>query len=434
MSRLTRDEIIALDHRHLWHPYTPMDRHLREGPALVIERAQGSRLFDVDGRDYIDGNSSWWTALLGHNHPRLVRALTQQAERMCHVALAGMTHEPAAALAAELCAVAPSGLGRVFFSDDGSTAVELAVKMCLQYWFQNGRPERNRFVALSDAFHGDTLGATALSGVEVFRRPFAGAVMECWRVSPWTGSEAALDQVESLFERHGDRIAACVVEPMVQGAGGMHVYSAGVLSRLRELTRQHDVFLVADEVFTGYGRTGPMWACEHAGVSPDVLCVAKGFTGGVLPMAATLCTERLFDGFRGADERALFYGHTYCGHALGAAVAREVLAVYREESVLSRAAPKARRIAEAIAASAELPGVEHPRALGMLGAVSLQGASGYLQRAGWRVSEEARKRGVYLRPLGNVVYVAPALNIDDEDLEQLLSVVTQSIAAVAERA
>lgn len=433
MSRITRDEIIALDHRFLWHPYTPMDRHLREGPPLVIERARGSRLFDVDGREYIDGNSSWWTALLGHNHPRLVSALNEQSQRMCHVALAGITHEPAARLAAELCRVAPPGLCRVFFSDNGSTALELAVKMSLQYWFQNGRPERRRFLALGEAFHGETMGVTALGGVDVFRRPFEGATMECLRVSPWSTSAEDFSRLAALFEQHGDTLAACVVEPMVQGAGGMRVYGANVLSELRRLTQDHDVLLVADEVFTGYGRTGPMWACEHAGIVPDLMCVAKGFTGGMLPMAATLCSERLFDGFRGADERAFFYGHTYCGHALGAAVAREVLAVYRDERILERAAPKAARLAAAIDGMAQLPGVTQPRALGMVGAVTLQGPNGYLQRAGWLVSEQARQRGVYLRPLGNVVYLAPALNIDDAELELLLSAVHESIAAVAEQ-
>ncbi len=430
MTACGRRQIVDWDKQFVWHPYTPMSRYLTEGSPLVIDRAQGSRLWDLDGREYIDGNSSWWVASLGHNHPRLINALQAQAQKMCHVALAGITHEPAAALAKELVEVAPPGLSRVFYSDDGSTAVELALKMCLQYWHQNGEPERRKFVALSDAFHGETLGVTALGGVEVFRRHFQPVLMECVQIDLASEPEAALRKLSDLLQAEAGRIAGCVIEPLVQGAGGMRMYDAETLRRVRELTTQHDVFLVVDEVFTGYGRTGPMWACEHAAVSPDVMCVAKGFTSGILPMAATLCTSRIFDGFLGDDDRALYYGHTYCGHPLGAAVAREVLAVYQQERILERAAPKARRLSQTIERLGQLDGVARPRALGMVGAVSLGERSGYLEKAGWRVSELARERGVYLRPLGDVVYVAPALNIDDDDLETLLEVLEECVKSV----
>lgn len=425
---LSRQQIIECDARHVWHPYTPMDRHLDAGPSLVVDRAEGSRFFDVDGRSFIDGNSSWWVSLLGHNHPRLVAALSAQAQRMCHVAMASIVHEPAAALAQELAAVAPSGLSRVFFSDDGSTAVEVAAKMCLQYWQQNGRPERKRFISLSHAFHGETLTATAFGGVDVFRRPFLSVLIDCVHVDM---DERGMTQLEALLERESDSIAGCVVEPIVQGAGGMRIYSADLLRRLRDVTRKHDVFLVADEVFTGYGRTGPMWACDHAGVSPDLLCAAKGFTAGILPMAATLATERIFDGFRGADDRALYYGHTYCGHPLGAAVAREVLAIYADEAVLERAVPKARRLATALAGWSEHSGVDDVRCLGMLAAFKVGSASGYLGSAGRRVCELALERGAYLRPLGDVVYLTPPLNIPDDDLEELISIVSDSLDAAS---
>lgn len=425
---------MQLDKRHVWHPYTAMDRYQAETDPLVIERALGARLFDLDGRNYLDGNASWWVALLGHNHPRLLRCLTDQAARMTHVSLAGVTHEPAVRLAASLCERAPEGLSRVFFSDDGSTAVEVALKMSLQYWFQNGRPKRTRFVALSDAFHGDTMGVTALGGVEVFRKPFAGVLLECVHAPPGgEGYARAFETIEKILKDGADTIAACVVEPMVQGAGGMRIYQAEYLRGLRDLLTKHDVFLVADEVFTGYGRTGPMWACEHAGISPDLLCTAKGFTAGVLPMAATLATERLFDGFRGDDSRALFYGHTYCGHPLGAAIAREVLAVYDDEQVLQNIPSKASRIKTAFEALGEVPGVAHARSLGMIGALDLEtgtGRGGYLERAGWRVAEEARRRGAYLRPLGNVVYVTPPVNIPDPELDELLEIVGRSVRAV----
>jgi adenosylmethionine-8-amino-7-oxononanoate aminotransferase len=431
-----RERIVELDKRHVWHPYTPMGDYLAETNPLVIERAQGARLYDVDGRSYLDGNASWWTALLGHRHPRLVRALERQAAELCHVALAGIAHEPAARLSAELVQAAPKGLERVFFSDDGSTAVEVAMKLALQYWSQAGRPGRRRFVALEGAFHGETLGATALGGVEIFRRPFASVLVECIHVPVAAdGHERAFAALERVLAEGSDGIAAVVLEPVVQGAAGMRIYDPDYLVRTRELTARHDVFLVLDEVFTGYGRTGPMWASEHAGIAPDMMCVAKGFTGGMLPMAATLVSERIFEGFLGEPSRAFWYGHTFCGNPLGAAVAREVLAVYREEQVLARAACKGERIARAFDSFSALPGVLATRHRGMLGALELGRAandsgSGYLERAGWRVYTEALRRGAYLRPLGNVVYVTPALNIADADLDELLGILEESVRAV----
>ena len=429
-----RSRIVANDKAHVWHPYTPMDAYIQDGDPLVVERADGVRLYDVDGRAFIDANASWWVAVLGHQHPRLLAALHEQSQKLCHVALAGITHEPAAELAKELCAVVPEGLSRVFFSDDGSTAVEVALKMCLQYWAQNGRSERRRFLALSDAFHGETIGVTALGGVQAFRRPFAGVLMDCLHVPAQEDDTLAYERTfASLCEyvrRHADTLAGVVVEPLLQGAGGMRVYSPAHLRQLREVTRECDVFLVADEVFTGYGRTGAMWACDIAEISPDIMCVAKGFTAGILPMAATLATERIFDGFRGDPERALYYGHTYCGHPLGAAVAREVLRIYRDESIIAGTVTKAARIRAAMEGLAGLPHVSRPRSLGMMGAVQVGESSDYLARGGWEVSALARERGVYLRPLGNVIYITPALNISDEDLDELLSVVTESVAQV----
>ena len=431
MRPLSREQVIAFDKAHVWHPYTAMDEYIAETNPLVVARASGSRLFDSDGRSYLDGNASWWCCALGHNHPRLVRALTAQAERLSHTALAGMTHEPAALLAKNLAAVAPKGLEHVFFSDDGSTSVEVALKMSLQYWAQNGRPERTRFVAFDGAYHGDTLGATALMGVEVFRRPFSSVLIDCLRVPAASdGFERAFAALEALLERESDRIAAVVLEPMVQGAAGMRMYDAEFLRRARALTTKHDVFLVLDEVFTGYGRTGPMWASDHASVAPDLMCTAKGFTGGMLPMSATLATRRIFEGFFGGSERAFFYGHTFTGNPLGAAIALEVLRVYEEECVLERAAGKAARIAAAFAGFSGLPGVATTRSLGMIGVLELAGRQGYLERGGLRVYHEALRRGAYVRPMGNVVYITPALNISDADLDELLSIVEESVTAV----
>jgi len=432
---MDRERIVALDKRRVWHPYTAMDDYAERVDPLVVVRAEGARLFDADGRSYLDANSSWWVAALGHGHPRLVAALERQARAFPHVSLAGVTHAPAAELAEALCAVAPPTLEHVFYSDDGSTAVEVALKLALQYWAQNGRPGRRAFVALEGGFHGETLGCTAIGGVEVFRRPFAGALAEVFHVpspgDPERSLDEALDALATVLARHEGRIAALVVEPIVQGAAGMRTHDPAYLRVARDLCDRHDVFLIADEVFTGYGRTGPMWACQHAGVSPDLLCTAKGFSGGMLPMAATLATRRVFEGFLGAPDRAFFYGHSFCGNPLGAAVALEVLRVYDEGKVLEAAAPKAERIARCFDALGALPGVVRARSLGMIGALDLAGDAGYLAQAGWRVYEEARRRGAYLRPLGNVVYVTPPLVIADAELDLLLGIVTESVAAVA---
>jgi len=434
-ARASREEIVAIDKRRVWHPYTEMGRYRAEVDPLVVVEAQGSRLRDADGRSYLDGNASWWSSLLGHGHPRLVRALARQSETLCHAALAGIAHEPAALLAEELCRVAPPGLEHVFFGDDGSTAVEIAMKLCLQYWAQNGARERNRLAALEGAFHGETLGATALGGVELFRRPFAPVLAPVVHLppprEPGAAAEQCFERLTRCFREQGERLAALVLEPVVQGAAGMYFYDPEYLRLARRLCDEYAVFLVFDEVFSGYGRTGPMWAAEHAGVSPDLLCLAKGFTGGMLPMSATLVGTRLFEGFLGSPERAFYYGHTFCGNPLGAAVAREVLRIFEQEKILELARPKAARIAECFAELGRLPGVSRARSLGMIGALDLAGPDGYLAGAGWRVYERARARGAYLRPLGNVVYVTPSLNIPDADLAELLAIVSESVAEVA---
>jgi adenosylmethionine-8-amino-7-oxononanoate aminotransferase len=425
-----RADIVRLDKAHVWHPYTPMDVWQGTDP-IVVARAEGAWLEDVDGRRYLDGNSSWWVASLGHGHPRLLRALEQQARTLAHCSLAGIAHEPAARLAEELVAVAPRGLTRVFYVDDGSTAVDAAVKMCAQGWRQLGAPNKSRFVALDGAYHGDTVGAVSLGGVDVFRRPFAGVTFECVHAPfPEPGAyDRALSALATLLREGQDSIAAVFVEPMVQGAAGMRVYGAEFLRSLRALCDAHDVWLVADEVFTGYGRTGPMWACEHAGVVPDILCVGKVFSS-IIPMAAVLASERVFGAFAGARDRALLHGHTFCGNPLGAALAREVLAIYRDEDVLGQVARKAPILAAAFERLARVPGVRRVRSLGMIGAADLDDRTeGYLGGIGWRVFDEARKRGAYLRPLGATVYTCPPLTIPEADLHELLAILEESVRA-----
>jgi adenosylmethionine-8-amino-7-oxononanoate aminotransferase len=427
---LRREDILALDKAHVWHPYTAMRVYLDEVSPLVIARADGSRLYDADGRAYLDGNASWWTATLGHRHPRIVDALRRQLETLDHCALAGITHEHAAALASELAAIAPGrALSHVFYTDDGSTAIEAAVKMAIQHWSLRGAVKKTRFVALDAAFHGESIGATSLGGVDAFRRPFARVLFDCVHV-PWGA-------MHGLLEREHDTIAAVVVEPMLQGAAGMRTYPASHLHELRDLCDRTGVLLVFDEVFTGYGRTGPMWAAEHAGVAPDLMCLGKAFAQ-VMPMGATLVSDRVFETFVEDRTTAFFYGHSFCGNPLGAAVAREVLAVYRDEDVLGQVAVKSPRLARAFDRVARIEGVRAVRHIGMAGAADLGDLTsasesleeaGYLGTLGWRVYAEGLKRGAYLRPLGDTVYLCPPLTITDRDLDELLAIFEESITA-----
>jgi adenosylmethionine-8-amino-7-oxononanoate aminotransferase len=430
---MKREAVVALDRARVWHPYTAMDEFATKDP-LVVTAARGARLYDADGRSYLDGNSSWYVATLGHAHPRLVARVQRQVEELAHCAMAGIAHEPGARLADALCKLAPPGLTRAFFTDDGSTAIEVAVKIAVQFWQQSGAPKKTRFVALDGGFHGDSVGAASLGGVDVFRRPFGAILFDCVHV-PFPDPDAlgrAFYALARLVRDEGDTIAAVVVEPMVQGSAGMRVYDASYLRELRALTSRHDVLLIVDEVFAGYGRTGPMWASNHAELHPDLMCLGKAMSP-FLPMGATLATDRVQDAFRGAKDRALMYGHTLCGNPLGAALALEVLDVYRDEDVLARTVPKAARIRATFERLATRKGVVRPRSIGMIGAVDLEGAGGhggYLGSLGWRVYDEARQRGAYLRPLGDTIYVTPPLTIPDDDLETLLAIVEESVAVV----
>ena len=424
------DDLVALDRRHLWRPYTSSEDHANK-PLLVVERAEGPWLIGADGRRVLDASGSWWCNNLGHGHPAIRRAINAQAERLMHCTLAAATHEPAVRLAAELAAVAPKGLTRVFYSDNGSTAVEVALKIAFQYWQQNGHPERTRFLALPGAYHGDTIGAMSVGAVDDFSAVFRPLMFEVSRPrepveGDWT---PVFEELFSMLRARGDQTAAVIVEPIVQGAAGMRMYPADLLGALRREADRVGALLIADEVFTGFGRTGPMWACEHAEVTPDLLCTAKGLSGGMLPFAATLATERVYDAFRGDKRRALMHGHTFCGNPLGAAAALAVLSIYRDEGTLRAARPKAEMVARAIESMTDVPGVTRPRALGMCGAFDV-GESGYMGEVGWRISDVALELGAHLRPLGNTVYIVPPLNIEDEDLAKLLHIVRASTERV----
>lgn len=428
-GRADAARILETDRRHVWRPYTAHDEWLSAPDPPVVSRAEGPYLYTVDGRRLIDGVGSWWVSALGHNHPRVVAAIGEQLGRMAHVALAGLAHEPAALLAERLVAVVPPGLERVFYSDNGSTAVEVAIRAAFQYWRQNGRPERRLFVSLSGAYHGDTIGTFSVGGIDTFHATFADLLFETLRApSPaTTWYEDAFARVEALLDERANEVAAVVVEPLVQGAAGMLMYPPEYLRALRGLCDRHDVFLIADEVFVGFGRTGTLFACEQAGITPDFLCLSKGLTGGALPFAATVVTERVFEGFRGERGRMFHYGHSYCGNPLGASAALAVLDAFAHDDVLGHAAVLAGRIEAWVGRMRTVAGVSDARRTGTIAAVQLGGASDYDASVGWRVYAEAMRRGAYVRPLGNVSYLVPALTMPVAVLDELLEIAGESV-------
>ena len=426
-------EWLALDRAHVWHPYTQM----QTAPApLPVVRAEGVWLELADGRRILDGISSWWVNLFGHNHPRLNAALAAQAACLEQVIFAGFTHEPAARLAAELVALAPTGLSRVFFSDDGSTAVEVAMKMAVQQWRQRGEERRRLFVALDHAYHGDTFGAMAAGGDAVVHGAFADLLCEVRRAPvPACESEvgAALAALEALLDRADGEVAAVIVEPIVQGAGGMRIHPPSFLRGVRAATRARGLPLIADEIFTGFGRTGRMFACEHAGIAPDLLCLSKGLTGGYLPLAATLASEEIYAAFLSEERgRAFFHGHSYTANALACAVARASLELVAETQCLGRVAELQRLFARRLAVISALPGVARVRGLGALAVVELEPPrgdreSGYLDARGPRLAQEFLDRGVLLRPLGNVVYFLPPYAITDDECHRVFDVIEETL-------
>jgi adenosylmethionine---8-amino-7-oxononanoate aminotransferase len=415
-----------LDHDHLWHPFTQQQGWSEEEP-LLIERGQGSYLYDAGGRAYLDGTSSLWCNVHGHRHPVIDAAVSAQLERVAHSTMLGLSHAGAAELAARLVAIAPSGLERVFYSDSGSTAAEIALKMAFQYQAQRG-PEgarRRSFVTLRNAYHGDTIGSVSVGGIDLFHGAYGPLLFDTHAVEP--GDPADLERV---LAAHGEEVAAVIVEPLVQGAAGILVQPPGFLRAVRELCDAHGVLLICDEVATGFGRTGTMFACEQEDVAPDLLCLAKGITGGYLPLAATLSTEAIYEGFLGAPEeqRTFFHGHTYTGNPLAVAAALANLDVFESERTIEKLQPKIELLAERLAEIERMPEVAEVRRRGFMVGVDLGGHDPAL-RMGHGVTLEARERGALVRPLGDTVVLVPPLSISEEELTRLLEIVAASIAA-----
>ncbi len=421
-----------LDHRHVWHPFTQMRDWEAEEP-LMIESAEGCELIDQDGRRYIDGVASLWCNVHGHRHPLIDEAVREQLGKVAHSTMLGLSHEPGARLAARLAEIAPPGLDRVFFSDSGSSATEIALKMAFQYWNQcstekrTGMRQRQRtsFVALEGGYHGDTLGAVSVGGIDLFHSTYGPLLFEARRVPAGDAS-----RLERVLELHGHETAAVIVEPLIQGAAGMKVAPPGFLRAVQELCNRHDVFLICDEVATGFGRTGTMFACEQERVVPDFLCLGKGLTGGYLPLAATLTTERVFQGFLAQHEdfRTFFHGHTFTGNPLACAAANANLDVFEQEHTLLRLQPKIRLLHELLGEVAAMDEVSELRGRGFMVGIDL-GEHDPALRLGHRVALEARKRGAIIRPLGDVIVLMPPLAISKAELERLVETTRDAIAA-----
>jgi adenosylmethionine-8-amino-7-oxononanoate aminotransferase len=431
----------ALDALQIWHPYT---RAGVDPEPLRIARGEGAWLITEDGRRILDAISSWWVNLHGHAHPRIAEAVAAQARKLEHVLLAGFVHEPAERLAEELRRVTPAPLEHVFFSDNGSTAVEVALKMALQYWRNVGRADKREIVALDHGYHGDTAGAMSVSDDSPFTEAFASMRFPvhrahsayCYRCPVGLKRESChiecADSLERILRERGDKIAAVIVEPLLQGAGGMIVHPAEFLQRVRALTAKYDVLLIADEVLTGFGRCGSMFACELAGVLPDLMCLSKGLTGGFLPMGATLATSCIYDAFGGTDpSRTFWHGHSYTGNPLACAAAVASLEIFRTEPVFERIAAIAAIHRERLQRLAKFSSVGDTRQMGTVAAIELRtDDAGYLSAMRPKLCRFFLERGVLLRPLGNVIYVLPPYCIEREDLHRVYDVIEEAIDSI----
>jgi adenosylmethionine-8-amino-7-oxononanoate aminotransferase len=429
--------LVGRDRACLWHPYTQM---LTEAAPLAVVRAQGVYLYTEDGRRILDGISSWWVNIHGHSHPKLNEALAAQARELEHVVFAGCTHRAAVELAEGLLQILPAGLARIFYSDDGSTAVEVALKLALQYWHNLGQPQRRTFIALHYAYHGDTVGAMSASEDSVFTRAFAPMLFPvvrahapyCYRCPLQLKRETCridcLGDLEARLAAEGDAVAGVLIEPMLQGAGGMIVWPSEFLAGVRRLCDKHGTLLIADEVLTGFGRTGRMFACEHAGVRPDLVCLSKGLTAGYLPMGATAATETIYQAFLSEDRgKTFFHGHSYTANPLACAVALASLALFREEGVLARVQALERQLRAGLEPLRRLASVGDVRVIGGVGIVELASSEpGYLASVGPRLYQAFLGRGLLLRPLGNIVYFMPPYVITETEtgwaLEQIREV------------
>jgi adenosylmethionine-8-amino-7-oxononanoate aminotransferase len=453
MTKRISSKILAdWDRKYLWHPFTQMQEWEQENP-LIIERGEGSYLIDTNGNRYLDGTSSIWVNLHGHRHPALDRAMTQQLDKIAHSTLLGLSNPPAIRLARELIRIAPKGLTRLFYSDDGSTAVEVALKMAVQYW-QQRRPDagpKNTFLHLKLAYHGDTIGAVSVGNIELFHSRFKPLLFPTAEADPPycyrcplkleypSCRMVCIEPVERILRTRHRELAGFIIEPLVQAAAGMITQPPGYLKRIRELCTAYGVLLIADEVATGFGRTGRMFACQHEGVTPDLMAVSKGLTGGYMPLAATLATEEIYKAFLGKYEhfKAFFHGHSYTGNPLGCAVALANLQVLRSERTLSKLRPKIAALNRFLRPMAQMEHIGEIRQRGLMAGIELvedrvsKTPYPIEARIGHRVAMEARRQGLLLRPIGNVIVLMPPLSVSKRELARMVEILRDSIETLS---
>ena len=450
---LLYQQLAQKDKRYLWHPFTQMKDWEKED-ILIIERAEGVYLEDVQGRRYLDGVSSLWCNVHGHCVPEIDQAIRGQLEKVAHSTFLGLSNVPAIELAEKLIHIAPQGLTRVFYSDSGSEAVEIALKMAYQYWQQRGFSAKKKFVKLTQSYHGDTLGSVSIGGIDLFHQIYKPFLFNTYAVeSPycyrWPGTsdpdrvmEESLAQLEKLLNQHHEEIVAFVMEPRMQGAAGMINQPEGYIARVRELTKKYNVLLIFDEVATGFGRTGSMFACQLEQVTPDLMTIAKGLTGGYLPLAATLATEEIYEAFLGEYEecKTFFHGHTYTANPLACSAAIASLELFETRRVMQNLAPKIELMTERLKACSELSSVGDVRQEGLMAGIELvrdkrtKEPYRWEERIGIRVIEKAREKGAILRPLGPVVILMPPLAISMDEMNRLLDITYSSILEVTEDA
>lgn len=442
-----KETLVDWDKRYLWHPFTQMQDWLAEDP-VIIERGEGCYLIDISGNRYIDGIASMWTNVHGHNHPKLNTALKAQVDKIAHTTLLGYSNIPAIQLAKKLVELTPAGLHKVFYSDNGSTAVEVALKVAYQYWQHKEKSQRKLFIHFDNAYHGDTIGAMSVGGIDSFHTTFDSLLFKGIRVSTsetycsshngTTVKTRWLDAVECALSENEGQVAGIILEPLIQGAGGMLIAPQGFLKELAALAKRWDTLLIVDEVMTGFGRTGKMWACEHEDVTPDLLCTAKGLTGGYLPLAATLSTDKIYNAFLGEyrDLKTFFHGHTFTGNPLACAVALENIAIFERENLLSRLQPTIRHFKKRLQEFRRLRHVGDIRVCGLAAGVELMRNPDtytpypFEEKVGIRVCKEALTRGAILRPLVNTIVLMPPLQISISELDTLLDIVYTSIEIV----
>jgi len=450
VSELTTATLQEYDRNYVWHPFTQM-KEWQSGIHPVIVRGEGSWLIDSDGNRYLDGVANLWTNVHGHCHPYINAAVKQQLDRLEHSTLLGLAGEQPSLLAKRLVEIAPAGLCKVFYSDNGSTAVEIGIKMAFQYWQHLGRPEKSKFISLQNAYHGDTIGAVSVGGIDLFHEVFRPLLFPtiqapstcCCRCELSPGKDSSrcsmecLSALEKLLAVHAAEVAAMVIEPLLQGAGGMIVQPAGYLTGVRELCDRYDILLIADEVAVGFGRTGRMFACDHEGVTPDIMALSKGITGGYLPLAATMTTLKVYDAFLGEyhELKTFFHGHTFTGNPLACAAALASLDLFAATGLIESLPPKISYIQARLKALLELENVGDVRQCGMAAGIELvKGTSGeafaWEERVGVRVCLEARKYGLFLRPLGNVIVVFPPLSISLDELGLLMDGIEKAVKSV----